>query len=313
MHHDKEKAPSDATPGAKDKRKVNQMSGNILQLRTNEAQSPFDAIKQTREDGSEFWSARDLMVELTYVEWRKFEDALERAIAAINNLEMPGQDHIGGADKMIEIGKGGRRLVADYHLTRYGAYMVAMNCDPRKPEVAKAQSYFAIKTRQSEMTSELTFEEKTLEVMGELSARVEAQRVEMANQARILEEQKPAVARMKNYQTGERDTGRQKLARDICKALREQLAVDAKFSQVYEFLGRKLRLFIVGKRSDSGEATAWAEKNFYALTERDTSDITGHNYAQGKLTPRGYDYAWARIFAYAEENGHIILKGQDVA
>lgn len=312
MNKDKKDPRCRNTEGQQTK-EMNQMSDNILQLRTSEAQSPFDAIKQTRDDGSEFWSARDLMEVLAYVQWRKFEDALERATVAIDNLEMPGQDHIAQADKMVAIGSSANRLVADYHLTRYGAYMVAMNCDPRKPEVAKAQSYFAIKTRQSEMTRELTFEEKALEVMGELSARVDAQRVEMANQARILEEQKPAVARMKNYQTGERDTGRQKFARDICKALREQLAVDAKFNQVYEFLGRKLRLFIVGKRSDSGEATAWAEKNFYALTERDTSDITGHNYAQGKLTPRGYEYAWARIFAYAEEHGHIIVKGQDVA
>lgn len=225
-------------------------------------------------------------------------------------------NHFHQSVKVIEGGRWGTQSVTDYDLTRYSAYLAVMNGDPNMPMVAEGQHYFAVKTREAEVgqpVREPTLEEKALEVIGSLTKAVEAQKAENAKQARQIEEQKPMVARMKNYQAGERDTGKQKFARDICKALREQLAVDAKFNQVYEFLSRRLRLFIAGKRSDAGDATAWAEKSFYAITDRDTNPDTGHNYSQGKLTPRGYDYAWSRIFAYAEANGHIRLEGQDVA
>lgn len=124
------------------------MSSTIAQLR--HGASPFDHVKQVDERG-EFWSARDLQQPLGYVEWRKFEDSIERAIAAIENSGMPGQDHVGGAAKMIATGKGATRIVDDYRLTRYGAYMVAMNGDARKPEVAAAQTYFAVRTREAEV------------------------------------------------------------------------------------------------------------------------------------------------------------------
>lgn len=309
MRHDNEKAPAMQGEG-NDTRELNQMSDNIIPFGGQSDESPFDQIKKVREDGSEFWSARDLMPLMGYARWEDFAKITRRAITSAANSGTTE-----GFSEITEEGAVGRPR-ANFHLSRFAAYLVAMNGDPNMPEVAAAQAYFAIRTREAEVAQpvrEPTLEEKALEVIGSLTKAVEAQKAENAKQARQIEEQKPMVARMKNYQAGERDTGKQKFARDICKALREQLAVDAKFNQVYEFLSRRLRLFIAGKRSDAGDATAWAEKSFYAITDRDTNPDTGHNYSQGKLTPRGYDYAWSRIFAYAEANGHIRLEGQDVA
>lgn len=292
-----------------DTRKVNQMSTNIIPLN---GQSPFDRIKQTREDGSEFWSARDLMPLMGYPRWADFQPVLGRAAKAAMNQGHDTEHHFRRSPKVIEGGRWGTQTVDDFELTRFSAYLVAMNGDPNKNEVAAAQSYFAVRTREAEVAKpvqELTFAEKTLEVMAGLQQMVADQKAENEKQARQLEEQKPVVARMKNYQANERSSNKQKFARDICKALREQLDIDALQADVHVFLTRKLNFFVAGKRSDAGEATAWAEKNFYAETRRKTAE-NGHNIAQGLITPRGYDYAWSRIFAYAETNGHIKLEGQ---
>lgn len=311
MNQDKEKAPAVQGEG-NDTRKVNQMSDNIIPFGGQSDESPFDQIKQTREDGSEFWSARDLHPIMGYPRWADFQTALGRAASAAMNQGHDSDHHFRRSPKVIEGGRWGAQTVDDYQLTRFSAYLVAMNGDPNKPEVAAAQAYFAIKTREAEVAQpvqELTFAEKTLEVMAGLQQMVADQKAVNAKQAKQLEEQKPVVARMKNYQANERSSNKQKFARDICKALREQLSIDALQPEVHIFLARKLNFFVAGKRSDAGEATAWAEKNFYAETRRKTAE-NGHNISQGLLTARGYDYAWAKIFAYAEANGHIKLEGQ---
>lgn len=113
--------------------------------------TPFDGIKRTDERG-DFWSARELQPHLGYDQWRRFEDSIERARAAIQNSGLSADDHVADAGNMITVGKGATRLVSDYRLTRYGAYIVAMNGDPRKPEVAAAQTYFAVRTHEAELT-----------------------------------------------------------------------------------------------------------------------------------------------------------------
>lgn len=112
--------------------------------------SPFDQIRHEDEKG-EYWFARELQGILGYVEWRKFEDAIKRAVVSIDNIGKGSENHIVNAAKMVSIGSGAQREVQDYRLTRYGSYMIAMNGDPRKPEIAAAQTYFAIRTRQAEL------------------------------------------------------------------------------------------------------------------------------------------------------------------
>lgn len=114
------------------------------------AQSPFDAIRQVRADGTEYWSARELQAILGYDEWRKFDGAIDRAETSMVNQGINPRDHVVGAAKKVSIGSGATRSVDDYELSRYACYLVAMNGDPRKPEVAAAQAYFAVRTREAE-------------------------------------------------------------------------------------------------------------------------------------------------------------------
>lgn len=118
-----------------------------------DTQSPFDAIKQTREDGSEFWSARDLMLPLGYAKWQNFVSVVDDARRS-TEIVGAGQDQFTDSSKLINIGKGGVREVGDVELTRYGAYMVILAGDGRKPEIAAAKDYFAVQTRFAEVVQE---------------------------------------------------------------------------------------------------------------------------------------------------------------
>lgn len=110
--------------------------------------SPFDAIRRNRPNGTEYWSARELMPLLGYHKWERFEMAIDRAAVACKNSGSDPADHLPGAGKNPS--ELGGRPARDRHLTRYGAYLVAMNGDPRKKEIAEAQTYFAVKTREAE-------------------------------------------------------------------------------------------------------------------------------------------------------------------
>ncbi|MGH2516502.1 MAG: DNA damage-inducible protein D, partial [Ktedonobacterales bacterium] len=122
----------------------------------------FESIKQANPYGSEYWSARELMPLLGYDQWRRFDDAIERAKVACGIAGQSVEDHFAGAGKMIALPKGAQREVKDYYLSRFACYLIAMNGDPRKPEIAGAQAYFAVQTRKQELFEQLPDMEKRL-------------------------------------------------------------------------------------------------------------------------------------------------------
>ena len=124
----------------------------------------FEKLKQQNPHGAEYWSARDLQPLLGYSQWRRFEQAIERAIASCKESGNPAENHFADAGKMVELGSGSAREVEDYHLSRFACYLIAQNGDPRKPEIAQAQKYFAIQTRRQELSDQLAADVERLEL-----------------------------------------------------------------------------------------------------------------------------------------------------
>lgn len=128
----------------------------------------FDRVAKRTEENIEFWYARDLMVLLGYEQWRNFENVIHHAIESCETSQIEPLDHFLETAKMVALGSGAQRQVKDYMLTRYACYLIAMNGDTNKEEIAFAQSYFAVQTRKQELIEErIAYIERT-QVRGRL-------------------------------------------------------------------------------------------------------------------------------------------------
>lgn len=143
--------------------------------------SPFDTIRRVGDAGREFWSARDLMPLLGYSKWENFATSIERAATSAANS---------GAEQSISrrqevVAQGGAARV-DYELSRFGAYLVAMNGDPRKPEVAAAQAYFAIRTREAETRPVIDGSSITRMELIQIAMNAETERLALETENKVL-------------------------------------------------------------------------------------------------------------------------------
>ena len=131
----------------------------------------FEGHAQQTDGGIEYWLARDLQHLLGYGEWRNFNtSAIAKAKTACEVSGHPASDHFVGVTKMVELGSGSQREIEELMLTRYACYLVAQNGDPRKPEIAFAQTYFAVQTRRAELIEQRLLEAERVSARKKLSA-----------------------------------------------------------------------------------------------------------------------------------------------
>ena len=117
------------------------------------------------QDGIEYWLARELQELLEYTQWRNFENVITKAKIACEKSGNAISDHFADVSKKVQLGSGATKDVPDFMLTRYACYLIAQNGDPKKEQIAFAQSYFAIQTRKQELL------EERIQLMERLQAR----------------------------------------------------------------------------------------------------------------------------------------------
>ena len=163
----------------------------VIPAGAEQAPTPFDVYRQERADGTEFWSARDLMGLMGYSQWVTFENPLKRAMKAAENQNLQVETNF---YRSLKVGTAGKMKQTDYELSRFAAYLVAMNGDPNKPEVASAQAYFATRTRQAEtqQPAQLTDEELLSRALMVANSKMEQLEAEKAEAVELSE---AAIAR----------------------------------------------------------------------------------------------------------------------
>jgi DNA-damage-inducible protein D len=128
------------------------------------------SLRKTAENGADFWMARDIMEVLDYGNWRDFREVIGRAQASCENAGHFVDNHFALMHQMVEIGSGAKRERENFALSKYACYLVAMNGDTSKPEIATAQAYFVEQTHRQESQLLLSEEERRAQLRDRVRA-----------------------------------------------------------------------------------------------------------------------------------------------
>lgn len=130
----------------------------------------FEDIKRIRDDGTEFWSARELAITLDYIKWENFSKVIKRAMIACQNSGHDVADDFPEVRKIVNAGATSKPVL-DYELSRYACYLIVQNGDPRKELIALGQTYFAIQTYRQEVAehfNQLSEDNRRLVIRGDI-------------------------------------------------------------------------------------------------------------------------------------------------
>lgn len=268
----------------------------------------LDQIKVSTLFG-DVWSARDLMPFAGYKAWQDWSRAINRAIESVNASGLDASEHFRGAPKMVDLGSGARREVEDVEITRYGAYILFQNGDPRKPEIAAAQQYFAVQTRKQEVAEPMSEDEIVARALAITTGRVKA----LEAQVSVLEP-KAAQADTFRESDGLRTVG--DLANDLkVHAASNYPGLKVLQSDVFDLAG-VLGLIIRGNTVRHNQPTARAIEAGWVKPKDKTVQTNNHGTfvkVSARLTPRGYGRLWDAAVNNLKTYGQVLAPNKEIA